>query len=149
MGTGNPPGCWASPELVAATAREAAGPDKGLAARLERAAITVAILKGIGYAGAYIGGTHDPNHIARIIERGEELAPRWKELLPDLQFGRAGGFYLYDPPQRAEAVAHVPADGARRRRHGAAGAVGRSSRRTRRRAACSRASSPGSIAIRR
>jgi len=99
MGTGNPPGCWASPELVAATAREAAGPDKGLAARLERAAVTVAILKGIGYAGAYIGGTHDPNYIARIIERGEELAPRWKELLPDLQFGRADGFYLYDPPK--------------------------------------------------
>src|SRR5688572_29618430 len=99
MGTSNPPGCWASPELVAATARDAAGPDKGLAGRLERAAITVAILKGIGYAGAYIGGTHDPIHIARIIERGEELAPRWKELLPDLQFGRAGGFYLYEPPR--------------------------------------------------
>ena len=98
MGTGNPPGCWASPDLVAATAREAAGPDKGLAARLERAAVTVAILKGIGYAGAYIGGTHDPNHITHIIQRGEELAPRWKELLPDLQFGRQGGFYLYDPP---------------------------------------------------
>jgi methylenetetrahydrofolate reductase (NADPH) len=99
MSTGNPPGCWASPELVAATARDAAGPDKGLAGRIERAAISVAILKGIGYAGAYIGGTHDPSHIARIIERGEELAPRWKELLPDLQFGRAGGFYLYDPPR--------------------------------------------------
>ena len=99
MGTGNPPGCWASPELVAATAREAAGADKGLAARLERAAVTVAILKGIGYAGAYIGGTHDPNYIARIIQRGEELAPRWKELLPDLQFGRGDGFYLYDPPR--------------------------------------------------
>jgi methylenetetrahydrofolate reductase (NADPH) len=98
MSTGNPPGCWASPELVAATARDAAGADKGLAARLERAAVTVAILKGIGYAGAYIGGTHDPNHIAHIIQRGEELAPRWKELLPDLQFGRHGGFYLYEPP---------------------------------------------------
>jgi methylenetetrahydrofolate reductase (NADPH) len=87
---------------VAATARDAAQADQGLAGRLERAAITVAILKGIGYAGAYIGGTHDPNHIARIIERGEELAPRWKELLPDLQFGRADGFYLYDPPREPQ-----------------------------------------------
>ena len=99
MSTGNPPGCWASPELVAATAKGAAAADKGLADRLERAAITVAILKGIGYAGAYIGGTHDPNHMAHIIQRGEELAPRWKELLPDLQFGREGGFYLYDAPR--------------------------------------------------
>src|SRR5688500_9179391 len=98
ISTGNPPGCWASPELVAATKRESEGADKGLAARLERAAATVAILRGIGYAGAYIGGTHDPNQIAQIIQRADELAPRWKELLPDLQFGRHGGFYLYDPP---------------------------------------------------
>ena len=100
MGTGNPPGCWASPELVAATKRESEAADKGLGARLERAAVTVAILKGIGYAGAYFGGTHDPNHITHIIQRAEELAPRWKELLPDLQFGRQGGFYLYDPPAK-------------------------------------------------
>ena len=35
----------------------------GSQARLERAAQTIAMLKGIGYAGAYIGGTHDAKHI--------------------------------------------------------------------------------------
>jgi methylenetetrahydrofolate reductase (NADPH) len=104
MGTGNPPGCWASPELVAATAREAAAADKGLSARLERAAISVAILKGIGYAGAYLGGTHDPAQMAHIIGRGEELAPRWEELLDELQFGRRGGFYLYEPTTEPKPV---------------------------------------------
>lgn len=104
MSTGNPPGCWASPELVAATAREAAGADKGLSGRLERAAISVAILKGIGYAGAYIGGTHDPGQIAQIIGRGEELAPRWEELIDQLQFGRKDGFYLYQKDKTAQPV---------------------------------------------
>ena len=51
-------------------------PDGGLDARLERAAQTVAVLKGLGYAGAYLGGTHDVRQITRIIRRAEELAPR-------------------------------------------------------------------------
>jgi methylenetetrahydrofolate reductase (NADPH) len=104
MATGNPPGCWASPDLVAATAREATAADKGLAARLERASTSVAILKGIGYAGAYIGGTHDPGQMSQIIGRAEELAPRWEELLDELQFGRPGGFYLYEPSAEPKPV---------------------------------------------
>ena len=95
MNTGNPPGCWASDELVAVLRKESEAPDGGLQARLERAARTVAILKGIGYAGAYIGGTHDARHITQIIHRAEELAPRWEELFEELQFGKKDGFYLY------------------------------------------------------
>ena len=56
MAKGLPPGCWASPELVDAVRKESQAPDGGLEARLERAAQTVAVLKGLGYAGAYIGG---------------------------------------------------------------------------------------------
>jgi methylenetetrahydrofolate reductase (NADPH) len=99
MATGNPPGCWASPELVEAIGKETEGaPDKGLQARLERAALTVAVLRGLGYAGAYLGGTHDAGHMAWIVQRAEELAPQWEELQGRLQFGRTGGFYLYDAP---------------------------------------------------
>ncbi len=95
MNTGNPPGCWASDELVAVLKKESEAPDGGLQGRLERAAKTVAILKGIGYAGAYLGGTHDARHITQIIRRAEELAPRWEELFDELQFGKKDGFYLY------------------------------------------------------
>ncbi len=95
MNTGNPPGCWASDELVAVLKKESEAPDGGLQGRLERAAKTVAILKGIGYAGAYLGGTHDARHITQIIRRAEELAPRWEELFEELQFGKKDGFYLY------------------------------------------------------
>jgi methylenetetrahydrofolate reductase (NADPH) len=102
MATGRPPGCWVSPALLEAIRVESAAKDGGLRARLERAARTVAVLRGLGYAGAYLGGTHDADHVAWIIRRSEELAPRWEELAAELGYGDADGFYLYDrPPHRA------------------------------------------------
>ena len=95
MNTGNPPGCWASDELVAVLRKESEAADGGLQARLERAARSVAVLKGIGYAGAYIGGTHDARQVTQIIRRAEELAPKWEEIFEELQFGKKDGFYLY------------------------------------------------------
>lgn len=95
MNTGNPPGCWASDELVAILKKESEASDGGLQARLERGARSIAVLKGIGYAGAYIGGTHDANHIKWMIRRAEELAPKWEEIYEELQFGKKDGFYLY------------------------------------------------------
>ena len=94
MATGSPPGCWAPPALVDAVQRESEAPDGGLSARLERAAQTVAVLKGLGYAGAYIGGTHNAGQITRIIERARELEPQWQECAERLQFGDPRGFYL-------------------------------------------------------
>jgi methylenetetrahydrofolate reductase (NADPH) len=95
MARGEPPGCWVSPALLGQVERESAAPDGGLGARLERAASTVAVLRGLGYAGAYIGGTQDPVQIAAIIRRADELLPRWEELAEALRFGRPDGFYLY------------------------------------------------------
>jgi methylenetetrahydrofolate reductase (NADPH) len=94
MATGRPPGCWVSPDLLAAVRAESQAKDGGRLARLERAARTVAVLGGLGYAGAYIGGTHDAAHIAWIIRRAEELAPDWEALAPELRYGVPGGFYI-------------------------------------------------------
>jgi methylenetetrahydrofolate reductase (NADPH) len=98
MARGEPPGCWVSPALLETVRQEARGRDGGLRARLERAARTVAVLRGLGYAGAYLGGTHDAGHVAWIIRRARELAPRWEELAAELNHGPAGGFYLYGRP---------------------------------------------------
>jgi len=95
MARGEPPGCWVSPALLDAVRREAQAKDGGLRARLERAARTVAVLRGLGYAGAYLGGTHDADHIAWIARRARELQPRWAELAEELRYGADGGFYLY------------------------------------------------------
>ncbi len=94
MATGRPPGCWVSPDLLAAVRAESRAKDGGRMARLERAARTVAVLGGLGYAGAYIGGTHDAAHIAWIIRRAEELAPEWEALAAELRYGSPGGFYI-------------------------------------------------------
>ena len=45
--------------------KESDAADGGLQARLERAARTLAVLKGLGYAGAYITGTHAADHVDR------------------------------------------------------------------------------------
>ena len=101
MAKGLPPGCWASPALVETIRKESEAPDGGLEARLERAARTIAVLKGLGYAGAYIGGTHDAGHIAHIIARAQELEPQWQESAEQLRFGQTDGFYLYESPRPA------------------------------------------------
>jgi len=99
MSKGEPPGCWVSPELLAKIQEEAKAEDKGLAARLERAAQMAAIVRGLGCAGAYIGGTHNPEHIRGIIRRAEELVPRWEELADEISYGEKGGFYMYEGPK--------------------------------------------------
>ncbi len=102
MATGQPPGCWVSPALLERVREESRARDGGRRARLERAARTVAVLRGLGYAGAYLGGTHDAEHIAWIIRRAEVLRPRWEELAEELSYGAPDGFYLYErPPEKA------------------------------------------------
>ncbi|MGH7333469.1 MAG: methylenetetrahydrofolate reductase C-terminal domain-containing protein [Candidatus Rokuibacteriota bacterium] len=95
MATGQPPGCWVPPALLDVVRSEQAAPDRGRRARLERAARTAAVLRGLGYAGAYIGGTHDAVQVAWIIRRAAELAPQWERFVDDLRFGDEDGFYLY------------------------------------------------------
>src|SRR5277367_5856880 len=109
MSKGEPPGCWVSPELLEQIKSETQSADKGLATRLERAASTVAILRGLGYAGAYLGGDHRADHVRWIIKRSEVLAPKWQELADRLAFAPKGGFYLYESaPEPLKKPGFVP-----------------------------------------
>jgi methylenetetrahydrofolate reductase (NADPH) len=92
--SGHSSGWWASPELVEDVRKESAAPDRGLAARIERAAQTVSMLQGLGYAGAYISGTHSAEQITRLLARARELEPRWQECYEQLQYGDRAGFYV-------------------------------------------------------
>jgi methylenetetrahydrofolate reductase (NADPH) len=95
MAKGDIPGCWVSPKLQAIVKTESQDTDKGRMARLERAARMVAILRGLGYAGAYLGGTYDAGDIRWIIQRAESLKPEWEELAEELTFAPERAFYLY------------------------------------------------------
>src|SRR6185295_2763856 len=97
MSKGEPPGCWVAPELVERIRGEVKAVDKGEAARLERAARMAAILRGLGYAGAYIGGTHKAEHVRWIIDRGQQLAPEWEECAKEFTYAPKTAFYMYEP----------------------------------------------------
>jgi methylenetetrahydrofolate reductase (NADPH) len=100
MARGQPPGCWVSPELLELARTESQSRDGGRAARLERAARMVAVLRGLGYAGAYLGGPQNTDDIAWIIRRVEAIAPQWEEFCEELVYAPKDGFYLYETPAR-------------------------------------------------
>jgi methylenetetrahydrofolate reductase (NADPH) len=109
MAKGEPPGCWVAPELVEQIQVESKASDSGEAARLERAARMIAILRGLGYAGAYVGGTHKADHIRWVIKRAEFLAPRWEEYAEEFTYAPKQPFYLYESPIRpAKPLALIP-----------------------------------------
>lgn len=98
MSKGEPPGCWVAPELLEKIQSESMATDKGQALRLERAARMAAILRGLGYAGVYIGGDHNADHVRWIMKRAETLLPRWEELADEFGYAPRGGFYFYASP---------------------------------------------------
>jgi methylenetetrahydrofolate reductase (NADPH) len=98
MSKGEPPGCWVAPALLEKIRAEIQAADKGLAARLERAARMVAIVRGLGYAGAYIGGDHQADHVRWIIRRSEALSSQWEEFVEEFAFAPEKAFYLYESP---------------------------------------------------
>jgi methylenetetrahydrofolate reductase (NADPH) len=58
----------------------------------------VAILRGLGYAGAYLGGDHQADHIRWIIKRSEALAANWEEFAQELNYAPKNAFYFYETP---------------------------------------------------
>jgi len=96
MSKGEPPGCWVSSELLEQIRTEIVAPDAGLAARLERAARMVAVLRGLGYAGAYLGGDHQADRVRWVIRRSEAIAPRWEEFAEEMNYAPKNGFYFFD-----------------------------------------------------
>ena len=98
MAKSEPPGCWIAPELLEQIRNESDAPDMGEAAGLERAARLVAILRGLEYAGAYIGGTHNADHIRWVIKRSEFLTPKWQEYAEEFSYAPERAFYLYESP---------------------------------------------------
>jgi methylenetetrahydrofolate reductase (NADPH) len=91
------PGCVVTDKLVAELAEEAKAPDKGRGGRLLRAAKMYAIGKGMGYAGAHIGGhgiTFDM--VEYIMNTGKELSGHWESLLAEFDYPQDGGFYLFE-----------------------------------------------------
>ncbi|HTY62950.1 MAG TPA: methylenetetrahydrofolate reductase C-terminal domain-containing protein [Acidobacteriota bacterium] len=97
MHENNIPGCVVTDKLLHQLAAEAENRDKGKQARLDRAAKMFAIAKGMGYKGAYISGQNLPfESVEYIVERGNELAGSWMDLLPEFEYPQENGFYYFE-----------------------------------------------------
>jgi methylenetetrahydrofolate reductase (NADPH) len=110
MHTGKIPGCVITDALYAEIRREATGPDKGKQARLLRGAKLLAILKGLGYAGAHLGGpglTYD--NIDYLLTTADSLAGNWQELVPEMGYWHEDGFYLYEKDEKTGLNTDEPA----------------------------------------
>ncbi len=96
MHENNIPGCVVTEKLLSRIAAESESKDKGKQARLDRAAKMYAIVKGMGYKGAYISGQGMPfESVEYIIEKGNELAGRWMDWTPEFDYPQENGFYYF------------------------------------------------------
>src|SRR5690606_8504436 len=87
------PGRVVTDKLLADIEKEKDAPDKGLQARLLRAAKMYAWMKGMGFAGVHIGGHNVKyEHVEFIIEKGEELSANWQDLIHEFDYPMPNGF---------------------------------------------------------
>ncbi len=91
------PGCVIPEPLFRRMEKESRAPDRGRSARLERAAQLLAVLKGLGYAGAHIGGPGlDFGDLETILDRAENLGRDWQGLIPGLTSWPDSAFFYFD-----------------------------------------------------
>ena len=109
---GRIPGVVVTRELHDRCARQGASPDGGRAFFLELAAKQIALYRGLGFRGAYLGGVHDFETLARILEVERGFAPDdWKQFAREIRFARPGEFYFYAEDAAtglADAAARAP-----------------------------------------
>lgn len=91
------PGVVISDELAELCEQQRATPDKGKQFFLEFAAKQIAIYRGLGYRGAYLGGVHTVAEIERVLEIERGFAPDdWKQFAREIQYSRPGEFFVFD-----------------------------------------------------
>jgi methylenetetrahydrofolate reductase (NADPH) len=97
MQDNNIPGCVVTDKLLKQVELESKSADKGRQARLDRAAKMYAIVKGLGYKGAYISGQGLPyESVEYITAKGQELSANWQDLVAEFDFPQTNGFYCFD-----------------------------------------------------
>jgi methylenetetrahydrofolate reductase (NADPH) len=110
---GRIPGVIVTRELLELCERQATSADAGKAFFLEFAAKQVAIYRGLGFRGVYLGGVYDFAAVEKILAVERSFArDDWKQFTREFQFSRPGEFYFYarneatglaDPARRAPA----------------------------------------------
>jgi methylenetetrahydrofolate reductase (NADH) len=89
------PGIVVADELLALAERHGASRDKGRAFFVDLASKHLAVVRGLGFDGVYLGGHMPAETFGEIIDRAGALAPDWLELAREIQFPRAGEFHYF------------------------------------------------------
>ena len=105
-------GCVVSDALYELVRRQAASPDRGRAFFLEFAARQVAIARGLGFAGVYLGGHIGFEEYVRILDIADGFAPDdWRDFARRIQYSRPGEFHYFEAdPDTALASQRVSRD---------------------------------------
>jgi methylenetetrahydrofolate reductase (NADPH) len=94
---GKIPGVVVTPALLELCRQHSGSPDGGKAFFLEFAAKQIAIYRGLGFRGVYLGGVHSFPAIERILSIERSFAPNdWKQFAREIQFSRPGEFFFYE-----------------------------------------------------
>ena len=94
---GHIPGVLVTDELLELAEGHAAEADKGKAFFLEFAAKQVAVARGLGFRGVYLGGHLRYDDYVRIFEIVDSFAAEdWKDFSRNIQFNRKGEFFYFE-----------------------------------------------------
>ncbi len=94
---GKVPGVVVTDELLALAEQQEASPDRGRSFFLELAAKQIAIARGLGFRGAYIGGHLVATDYDEILERADTYEPGdWRSLIRDVRFPQADEFHYFE-----------------------------------------------------
>ena len=106
------PGIVVTDELLALAERHGASPDKGRAFFVDLASKHLAVVRGLGYEGVYLGGHMPAETFGEIIDRAEAFgAEDWRAFAHEIQFPRPGEFHFFEPdPETALSSDVVNAD---------------------------------------
>ena len=91
------PGVVVSDKFLNCCQSNSRGPDRGQSYFRELAAQQIAIFRGLGFRGAYLGGVHSMEAIHDILEIESSFSTDdWQEFARQLQYPSPNEFYLYE-----------------------------------------------------
>ncbi|HEX8522519.1 MAG TPA: methylenetetrahydrofolate reductase C-terminal domain-containing protein [Tepidisphaeraceae bacterium] len=97
------PGVVISDQLFDLCEKHAEDADRGASFFRELAAKQLAIFRGLGFAGGYLGGVHRMNDVTAVLETEKTFAPDdWKQFARELQYPVQDEFYYYERDDKTD-----------------------------------------------
>jgi methylenetetrahydrofolate reductase (NADPH) len=95
---GKIPGVVVTDDLLALAERHASSPDNGRSFFVELAAKHVAVARGLGFDGVYLGGHMPAATFGEIVDRAGSFADDdWRAFAREIQYPFADEFYFFEP----------------------------------------------------